>query len=61
MDPVRSCGSSERHVFAAHFASVDVFISADNESEAQAPLEAELLTGQASYLPAKARATRVII
>jgi len=36
MDPVRSCGSSERHVFAAHFASVDVFISADNESEAQA-------------------------
>ena len=29
-------------------------------SEAQAPLEARLLTGQASYLPAKARAEQVV-
>ena len=46
MDPVRSRGSSERHVFVAYFALVGFSISADNESEAQA-----------SYLPAKARAT----
>ena len=49
MDPVRSCGSSEKRIFAEWFASVDVLQDTDNESEAQAPLEAELLTGQASY------------
>ena len=60
MDPVRSCGSSERGIFIRCFALVDFLLDADNESEAQAPLEAELLTGQASYLPAKARARQVV-
>ena len=45
MDPVRSCGSSEKRIFAEWFAPVDALLDTDNESEAQA-----------SYLPAKARA-----
>ena len=49
MYPVRSYGSSDRRMLAECFALVDVLLNTDNESEAQATLEAMRLTGQASY------------
>src|SRR3990167_9986025 len=65
MNPVRSRGSSNCGTFYLCFTLVDRLQKLSSESEpmglasapvegAQAPLEAELLTGQASYLPAKA-------
>ena len=56
MNPVRSRGSLDCATLSVCFAFVGSLQYLAFKSEAQAPLEAELLTGQASYLPAKARA-----
>ncbi|MEK7132477.1 MAG: hypothetical protein AAB830_00300 [Patescibacteria group bacterium] len=50
MYPVRSCGSSERRIFAVLLALVEVLLDTDNELEAQA-----------SYLPAKARVGEMVV
>ena len=60
MNPVRSCGSRKLHGGHIYKTMRRIITKADNESEEQAPLEARLLTGQASYLPAKARAGQVV-